>query len=29
MPDDTEFKPDELAPFLGGWSPYRPNRGRW
>jgi hypothetical protein len=29
MPEDPELRPDDLKPFLGGWSPYGPERRRW
>lgn len=29
IPPEPELKHDELTPFLGGWSPYGPHRGRW
>jgi hypothetical protein len=28
MPADPELRSDDLTPFLGGWSPYGPYRGR-
>jgi hypothetical protein len=29
MPADPELRSEDLTPFLGGWSPYGPSRGRW
>jgi hypothetical protein len=29
MPADPELRSDDLTPFLGGWSPHGPYRGRW
>jgi hypothetical protein len=29
MPDDPELTHEDLKRFLGGWSPYGPERGRW
>jgi hypothetical protein len=29
MPTDPELKVEDLKPFLGGWSPYGPQRSRW
>ena len=28
MPADPELRSEDLAPFLGGWSPHGPHRGR-
>ena len=29
MPEEPDLTPDDLKPYLGGWSPYGPERGRW
>jgi hypothetical protein len=28
MPEDLEFRPEDLTPFMGGWSPYGACRDR-